>query len=169
MYKKEIKLNNNEIAAKINVLTGEVIEVKNVVSNIPEDKEKFSYDKSFHKSYEKSWEYLLDNLTGIELKIALKMANMTEFHTNSLAPLDGTEDIRELADFFNVSKSSIKKALDNLFYHGVYAAFTYQHYKRGKVNEWVFNPFISFKGTLIGSDLKNLFISTRVAKYFLQK
>jgi hypothetical protein len=52
---------------------------------------------------------------------------------------------------------------------GVYATFKYGHYKRGVVEEWVFNPFISFKGKLIDSDLKNLFLNTKAAKHFFRE
>jgi DNA-binding transcriptional MocR family regulator len=113
--------------------------------------------------------YLADHLSGVELKIAVMMASMTEFGTNSLAPLDNNISYELLADKFSISKSTVKKAFDNLFEVGVYASFKYCHFERGPVEEWVFNPFISFRGKLIDSDLKNLFLNTRVAKHFLRQ
>lgn len=166
MYERTIKLNDNELPAKINKETGEVIEVKKRPNNIPDNREKFDHDASFTKSYEKSWAYLVDNLKSHELKIALKMSTMTEYSTNSLAPLDDTVQLNHLAEMFGVGINQVKKAFKRLMDIGVYGSFRYGHYKRGIVTEWVFNPFISFKGKLVDSDLKNLFLETPVAKHF---
>ena len=167
MYEKTIKLGNNEVAAKINMETGEVTEIKSKSNNIPDGKEKFEYDASFTKSYEKSWLYLVNNLKPHELKIAVKMGTMTEYSTNSLAPLDNDMQMQELSELFGIGINQVRKSFKRLMDVGVYASFTYGHYKRGIVTEWVFNPFISFKGKLIDSDLKNLFINTPIARHFL--
>ena len=167
MYEKTIKLNHNEVAAKVNTETGEVSTINQRPNNIPQGQERFSYDESFHKAYERSWLYLAKELSGVELKMALMMSCMTEYATNSLAPLDNKTSYDMLSERFKISKGSIGKVLNKLFEVGVYASFKYSHYRRGTVEEWVFNPFISFKGKLINSDLKNLFINTKVAKQFL--
>lgn len=166
MYKKTIKLHHHETPYAIDKLTGEHREIKMGVNNIPIGKQKFDFDESFHKAYEKVWLYLVDNLSDKEIKVALMMSCMTEYETNSLAPLDDNTSYQMIADKFNLSKSNVKKIFKNLFDIGVYASFKYSHYKRGTVEEWVFNPFISFKGKLINSDLKNLFLNTKVAKHF---
>lgn len=159
---------DDEFLQKVNARTGEVIDVENKVrpNNIPDGKERFMADEMFTKNYIKSWEYLVDVLKPIELKIALKMANMTEMNTNSLSPLDSETSLSNLAEFFGISRTKAHDAFKTLFKHGVYATFEYSHYRRGKVKEWVFNPYISFKGKLINSDLKNLFDNTVVAKVF---
>jgi predicted transcriptional regulator len=94
---------------------------------------------------------------------------MTEYGTNSLAPLDDKASYDMLAERFSISKGVVKTAFKNLMDIGVYATFKYGHYKRGVVEEWVFNPFISFKGKLIDSDLKNLFLNTKAAKHFFRE
>jgi len=167
MYQKTVSLKSNEVAAKLNIETGEVTEIKSRPNNIPDGKEKFEYDASFTKSYEKSWLYLVSNLKPHELKIAVKMGTMTEYSTNSLAPLDNDMQMQELSELFGIGINQVRKSFKRLMDIGVYASFTYGHYKRGTVTEWVFNPFISFKGKLIDSDLKNLFINTPVARHFL--
>ena len=165
-YKQTVSLKHNETLAKIDVETGEVIGiVPKYRNNIPEGKE-FAFDESWTKSYEKSWLYLADTLKPHELKIAVKMAAMTEFSTNSLAPLDDKMQLNHMSEMFGVGVNQIKKSLTTLLKVGVYATFTYGHYQRGVVTEWVFNPFISFKGKLVNSDLKNLFINTPVAQHF---
>ena len=169
MYEKTIRLNHNEQSAKVNVETGEVTVLPKKANNIAPGKERFSYDESFHKAYERSWLYLANNLSSTEIKIALMMSCMTEYATNSLLPLDDKASYDMLADRFNISKGVVKKTFKNLMDIGVYASFRYGHYKRGIVEEWVFNPFISFKGKLINSDLKELFINTKVAKYFINE
>lgn len=166
MYEQTVRLEHNEVAAKVNLETGELQEVKKRPNNIPRSKEVFDYDKAWFKSYEKSWLFLVDNLKSHELKIALKMASMTEFSTNSLAPLDDKMQLKQLSEMFNIGINQVKKSFENLFKIGVYASFKYSHYRRGPVEEWVFNPFISFKGKLVDSDLKNLFVNTPVAQHF---
>ena len=169
MYEKTIKLRHNEAVAKVDINTGEIIPEKKRPNNIPYGKEVFQHDASFSKSYEKSWNYLIDVLTPLELKVALIMSNMTEYATNSLSPLDNNTSYEMLIERFGISKGSVKKVLNKLFKVGVYASFKYSHYRRGLVEEWVFNPYVSFKGRLIDSDLKNLFSNTIVARYFLNK
>jgi len=167
-YKKIITLNHNEVAAKINKETGEIIEIKNSTrkNNIPEGKTVFIADEYFAKAYEKAWAYLVDNLSLVEIKIALKMSTMIEMNTNALNPLDDKTSIRGLSEHFGISINSVKKAFKHLFDIGVYASFRYSHYKRGIVDEWIFNPYISFKGKLIESDIKNLFDKTEIGKLF---
>jgi hypothetical protein len=166
MYENRgIKLQDNEKLYKITD-DGEMNEVKKKVNNIPKGKELFTPDKYFTKNYIKAWNYLLDNLTAIELKIALKMSVMAEYNTNSLIPLDNKTTMRDLAEFFNIGINTVKKAFHNLFKQGVYASFNYYHYLRGDVEEWIFNPYISFKGRLVDSDIKELFNDTKVAKAF---
>lgn len=165
-YTKEIKLKHNEVAAKVNVETGEIKEVTKRPNNIPEGKEKFIADEMFAKNYTKSWNFLLDNLSAVELKIAIKMSVMAEINTNSLSPLDNNTTIRELSEFFDIGINGVKKVFKHLMDVGVYASFKYGHYQRGIVEEWIFNPYISFKGKLINSDIKELFNKTKVAKVF---
>lgn len=169
MYEKTFKLKDNEVPAKVNTETGEITELKSRPNNLPNNKEKFDYDEAWTKSYERSWSFLLDNLKPHEIKIALKMSTMTEYSTNSLVPLDDDAQLNFLSETFNVGKNQIKKSLTRLMDIGVYASFRYGHYKRGIVTEWVFNPFISFKGKLVDSDLKNLFANTPVGKHFLKE
>jgi hypothetical protein len=166
MYEQTIKLQHNEIAAKVNLETGELQEVKKRPNNIPQGKEKFNYDQAFIKSYEKSWEFLVNNLKKHELMVAVLMSTMTEYSTNSLAPLDDTAQMNHLSEKFGIGINQVKSTFKRLMDVGVYASFRYGHYKRGIVTEWVFNPFISFKGKLVDSDLKNLFLNTPVAQHF---
>ena len=169
MYKKTISLSHNEVPAKVNMETGEIKEVLTRPNNIPNGKERFDYDEAFTKSYERSWEFLVDSLKPHELKIAIKMSTMTEYSTNSLAPLDDKVQLQHLSEMFGIGINQVKKSFKRLMDIGVYGSFKYGHYKRGIVTEWVFNPFISFKGKLVDSDLKNLFINTPVAKHFLRE
>ena len=124
------------------------------------------YDETFSKNYTRSWNYLLDVLSPIELKIAIKMSTIADMNTNSLEPLNDTTSIRELAETFGISVNTVPKAFEKLLYHGVYATFEYTHYKNGLTKTWIFNPYISFKGKLIKSDIKELFDNTIIAKLF---
>jgi len=158
----------------LNKTTGEMcppIEIEAPVkqgrkNNIPDGKQLHMVKEFYSKSYERSWDYLLDHLTPVELKIVIKMGNMAEINTNSLAPLDDTTTLKSLADFFGVGKNHIKIALKNLFKIGVYASFKYSHYRRGPVEEWILNPYVSFKGKLAQSDIAKLFVNTDIAKLY---
>lgn len=164
-YTKKVKLEDNEQLYKVDCSTGELKEVKSNSSNNL-GKTLFNADSRFTKNYDRVWLYLVDNLSLVELKIATKMSIMSEHTTNSLSPLDDKTNIRDLAKYFGIGVNSVRKAFDNLFKLGVYASFEYSHYKRGIVKEWIFNPYISFKGRLIQSDIKELFSNTYIAREF---
>lgn len=166
-YTKNVKLSHNEVPAAINLDTGEYRIIEDKPNNFPKNKRNFQHDQAFTKSYERSWEYLVNNLKKHELMVAILMSTMTEYSTNSLAPLDDNVQMNHLSEKFGIGINQVKSTFKRLMDVGVYASFRYGHYKRGIVTEWVFNPFISFKGKLIDSDLKNLFLNTPVAKHFL--
>ena len=128
MYEQTIKLQHNEIAAKVNLETGELQEVKKRPNNIPQGKEKFDYDQAFIKSYEKSWEFLVNNLKKHELMVAVLMSTMTEYSTNSLAPLDDTVQMNHLSEKFGIGINQVKSTFKRLMDVGVYASFRYGHY-----------------------------------------
>ena len=65
MYTQEIKLKHNEIAATIDVETGEVKPITKRVNNIPDGKEIFEPDGLFKKDYTNSWKFLNKYLTNI--------------------------------------------------------------------------------------------------------
>ena len=168
-YTQEIKLQHNEKIAVINQETGEMRDVRKRINNIPPDKEVFEPTALFRKDYIKSWEYLKDKLTPLQFKAAYSMALLAKANTNSLEPLNSDTTLKELSDTLGVSKNKISDVLDVLAYHGVYGEFKIIKEEDPKWKKfWILNPYLSFSGKLITSDIATLFIGTRVTNAFFK-
>ena len=163
MYKKEIVCQDNEIPARVNRETGEITELRARWNNIPEDKEIFEPDGLFSKSYNKSWEYLRNNFSALEFKAAFSLALMAKANTNSLEPLSDETTYIELSELLMVGKNKVDIILNKLFDYGVYARFEVSDKTKPYTRYWVFNPYLSFSGKLISSDVSKLFKGTRIA------
>jgi DNA-binding MarR family transcriptional regulator len=162
MYEQTVKLRHNEVAAKINIETGEYTEVSKKQFNVPEGKELFN-PGSFSKRYDAAWNYLLENLTDKELSIVVKMTLVARFNSNSLEPLSNVSSVEEIAEHFGIHRNSVTKMFNKLLKHGVYAEFKFGAFD-GIRHYWVLNPYISFKGKTIDKALVDLFRTTNIAK-----
>lgn len=166
MYKQEIKLQNNEVAAKVNTETGEINIVNKKINNIPKGKEVFEPSAIFKKDYSNSWRFLRTHLGALEYKCAHTLALMAKANTNSLEPLNDDTTIPELMEVLNVSKNKVKPILKKLWEFGVYGKFEVKDADKPYTKFWIFNPYLSFSGKLINSDIANLFKGTHCAKSF---
>jgi hypothetical protein len=147
MYTKEVKLNHNEIACKLNVETGVFKKVNNRPNNIPEGKSINKIDKFFKMNVTLINKLKSSGLLNMEeIGIITYMSTIAEWNTNSLKPLNNDTSSRMLEDFFLISKNRVKKVLDRLFKLGVYMQV--KIHKDDLVDYWVLNPNISWKGTL---------------------
>jgi hypothetical protein len=50
---------------------------------------------------------------------------------------------------------------------GVYGKFEIVDMKKGYTKYWLFNPYLSFSGKLINSDIAELFSGTRIASAYI--
>ena len=166
MYTQTIKLKDNELPAKINVETGEVKEVDHKKNNVPEGKEVFQPNAFFRKDYTNSWKFLNKYLTPIEFKAAHTLAMMAKANTNSLEPINDDTTLKELMEVLNVSINKVKPILNKLWDLGVYGKFDVKEVDKPYTKYWIFNPYLSFSGKLINSDISNLFKGTHCAKAF---
>ena len=166
MYKEEIKLRHDEVAAKVNTQTGEITLVQKRPNNIPQGKEVFEPKAIFRKDYSNSWLFLRKNLTPIEYKCAHTLAIMAKANTNSLEPLNDDTTISELMEVLDVSKNKVKPILKKLWELGIYGKFEVKDADKPYTKFWIFNPYLSFSGKLINSDIANLFKGTHCAKAF---
>jgi|JI9StandDraft_1071089.scaffolds.fasta_scaffold343387_1 C1A family cysteine protease len=166
MYKVEVKLNHNEVAAKVNTETGDTKLVTFRPNNIPDGKELFEPTAFFKKEYSNSWSYLQKKLNPLEYKVAHSLGILAKANTNSLEPLSDKSTIPDLMEIFNVSKNKVKPILVKLFSLGVYGKFEIVDADKGYTKYWIFNPYLSFSGKLIPSDIADLFSNTHVAKAF---
>lgn len=157
-----IKLNDNESLAVINKDTAEVKEIRKRVNNLPDGKSPLVYD-SFSIFNTGGSAKLLPFFSNVELGVIMRMVIKSEYGTNSLRPFNDESGVREIADEFGISKSSVTKIFKKLFQFGVYLQL-----KVGEVDGakeyWVLNPNISWKGRLKQDSLFAHFANTLVTK-----
>jgi hypothetical protein len=165
-YKTTMELKHHESAAIVDLNTGEVRTVKKRFNNIPEGKEIFEPNALFRKDYTNSWNYLKRVLKPIEFKAAYTLALMAKAHTNSLEPLNDDTTIPELMELLDVSKNIVKPILNKLWDLGVYGKFDIKEADKPYTKYWIFNPYLSFNGRIISSDIARLFSKTHCAKAF---
>lgn len=165
-YFKEIGLKHHEVPAKVDLETGEVKIISKKDDNIPEDYEIFEPDAYFQKHYTTSWQFLRLKTSNIEFAAATRLAIMAKANTNSLQPLNDESTIETLVHVLGVSKNKVNLVLRKLFDLGVYGKFEVSNKAIGYHKYWVFNPYLSFSGQLIKSDIANLFRGTEVASAF---
>jgi len=165
-YTTEVKLYQDEIPASLNTRTGEIKQIHSRPNNIPEGKEVFEPEGIFRKDYTNSWNFLKKTLTPIEYKAAHTLAMLAKANTNSLQPLNDDTTLKELMEVLAVSKNKVKPILDKLWDLGVYGRFDVKEADKPYTKYWLFNPYLSFSGKLIHSDIATLFSGTHCAKAF---
>lgn len=165
-YVEEVKLLHNELPAKVNQETGEITIVKKKgrpKSIVPQGKEIWLPNGTFQKHFPQSWKWLRENTTDNEFKAAYALAQLAKAYTNSLEPLNDTTIIPELVKVTGVSKNLVGIVLHKLWKLGVYAKFEVYDYTKPYTKFWILNPYLSFNGKLIDSDIASLFKNTYVA------
>lgn len=168
MREQTIKLKHDEVAAKVNQSTGEIIELQQNMrsNNIPSDKEIHAPDGIFRKNYSASWLFLDKCLTDLEMRVVTRLCFMAKMNTNSLEPLNNEMAMTEVAEILGVHRHKAKKLVEKLFDLGVYAKFEVAKEDVPYTKYWVLNPYLSFSGRLIASDITRLFIGTKIEKAY---
>jgi hypothetical protein len=167
-YEATLKLTHKETAGVLNKETGEFKEIKSRPAGhmVKHDK-----NMTFKKIYPKSWALLKKMTTKRQYMVAFELAQMAHAFTNSLRPLNPNSSTRELEEILSVNKSLIKKDIDVLHELGVIGMFSVgelvEHKSLTEIKEyWIFNPYLSFNGNVILSDLARLFQNTLFAKIY---
>ncbi len=163
-YEQVVKLHHDEKAVKVNVVTGELVEITKRVNNIPKGK-RIVKQEDFTKVNNRVIPFLKKNLSHEELSIVFQMIGMAEFNTNSLKPLNNETTIKDLTEQFGVGKNQVSKYFKRLFDLGVYAQFKIA--KDGEKEFWILNPYISFKGRTAEDSLFDNFKGTKIADFIL--
>src|SRR5690554_6503281 len=124
-YEVTVKLNHNEVPARLNKETGEVIPVNSNAPKVPKDKsmEFFKTGQSYTQVFTKAWNLLETQTTDLEFKVAYKLALKAKAYTNSLEPLSPESSLRDISAELKVSHNSIKSVFDKLFKLGVIGKF----------------------------------------------
>jgi biotin operon repressor len=164
MYEQTVKLRHNEVAAKINIETGEYTEVSKRPNNIPSGKEIHSAKDEFAKVYSKVDLFLLKILTPVEYRVVSIMRSRSKMNTNSLEPLSDESSIKELTEVLDSNRNTITKVITKLRELGVFATFEVTNQYNQRVKCWILNPYISFKGKIISTEIIGLFDNTIIAK-----
>lgn len=165
-YIAEYRLHSDEVPAKINKRTGETTELKSRPNNIPMGKEVFEPDAIFRKDYTNSWRFLQKTLTALEFKAAMGLALMAKANTNSLEPINDETGVRELSERLDVSVNKVTSVIKKLYDLGVYGKFSVAKVDTPYKKFWILNPYLSFSGKLIESDIAELFEGTHIQKAF---
>ena len=169
MYTRNLKLRDNEVPAKIDMETGEIIEVRNIFNSIPDGKELWLKNEKFSKMFTYSWKFLVKTLSSDELKVLVLMSLAAQPSTNSMPPLNEEVSMLQMEEYFGVSRKKLPNIFKKLFDIGVFAKFEVatheEHYKK----YWILNPYISFRGRLISSDIAKLFYGTTIEKEYVKQ
>jgi len=165
MYTAQIKLRHNEVPAKIDLETGEIMEINKKPNNIPDGKSKLDYDR-FHIKNDR-----LSNLVknGIisheENSIISLMCSMAEMGTNALKPITDDTSLLLLGDHFSINRHRVGKVIDRLRILGVFLQIRYYSDSQQKeLTYWVLNPNISWKGRLKDDSMFMHFSDTTITK-----
>ena len=173
-YERTIKLKDNEAPVILNKDTGEIKEIRTIFNSMPEGKEHWMKNEKFVKMFSYSWKYLTMRLNSDELKVLVIMTLMVEPGTNALTPLNDEVSMLQLQSVFGIERRKMPNILKKLFDIGVYAKFEVSKITEGYKKYWILNPYVSFKGRLIDSEIIKLFYDTEVEsayakQYFKEK
>ena len=111
------------------------------------------------------------------------MVSMASVRSNSLKPLNDSTSIMALSETFGIHRNNIKRLLNKIKNHGIYAEFDFSkaplsfdpndpstfNDETKEAKYWVLNPFIVFRGKTIDSVLVDLFKETKITRYVLTK
>ena len=167
-YQTTFKLTHKEKPATVDTETGEIRIVKQRQNNVPKGKMIFEPDASFFKAYNKSWDYLQKQLTPLQFNVAFQLALMAKMNTNSLEPLNDETTAIELSEKFNIDRRTSKKLFQRLFELGVYARFEAAKPDMPYTKYWILNPYLSFSGKVLASDIATLFHGTMIHKNYVK-
>lgn len=160
-YSQIVQLKHNERVIIVND-DGEFREPTVRKNNIPSGKQVFEPNGIFKKTYTKSWEYLKQELSPFEFRAAFSLALLAKANTNSLEPLNDETTLNDLIAVLDVSINKVKPVLKKLWDYGVYGKFEVAKQNEPYKKYWILNPYLSFSGKIINSDIANLFIGTSI-------
>lgn len=161
MYNKTITFSNNELPAKVNIQTGEIVTIQDTNRKLPEGTSKLKYD-NFSIVNNESIIKLKELLTNEELGVVIHMISIADFNSNSLEPLSDELSLRDLSNALNINKNKVRLITNKLYKYGVYLSI--KVYENHEKEYWVLNPSISWKGRLIKDSIFEHFKNTIITK-----
>jgi hypothetical protein len=166
-YQVLLNLNHDELAAKINNETGEIIPYVKQPNNIPSNKIVFEPSAMFSKTYNNTWNFITNEFSHIEVVATINLILISKMNTNSLIPLTDKTTIKELSVILKISINRVTKVINKLFEYGVFGRFEVVKPNVEYTKYWILNPFLGFRGKIIDVEIIHLFEGTHIHKAFL--
>ena len=91
---------------------------------------------------------------------------MAKMNTNSLEPFNGDTAIGVIANELNIGRNKVTPMFKRFFNLGVYAKFEVALENATYTKYWILNPYLSFSGKLISSDIAALFKGTVIERIY---
>jgi hypothetical protein len=167
-YTISVDLNHSESLYRIDNESGVMDEVNVVFNKIPDNKELWLKNHTFSKMFTHSWKFLSRELNSDEIRVLIIMTTMAKPRTNAMPPLNDSLSMRRLEEHFGVRREKMPKILDKLYRIGCYGKFKVATADEPYKQFWILNPYISFTGRLIDSDIARLFNGTIIEKEFIK-
>lgn len=164
-YKTGVWCRHDEVPAKVNKETGEVILAPKGSITLPDGITIYENEDKYRKVYSNVEGYLIKRLKPIEYSVVCIMGVMSSYENNSLVPLNDDVSVSLLCDYFGIERHRLIGILKKLFDLGVYGKFEVTERDKEYKKYWIFNPYISHKGRRIEKDVANLFSGTEIAFY----
>lgn len=169
-YKTKLELENHEVPAKLDMQTGEFIEIKSKEEKASREMKDptmmyFYSDQPFQRHFTMAWRLLETQTTPVEYKVACKLGMMAQAYTNCINHLTPDSTVRDVAEVLKIDKNNVAKIIEKLFKLGVIGKF--EVYNQFEVHHkyWLFNPYLSFNGKGIKKDVHSLFSGTTYAMF----
>lgn len=155
MYTTTIELEDHEVAAKIDMITGKVQEIKR--KKVNNGMFKFNLMPTYKKYNSGVATKLKPYLTCEERSMIPILADMARHGSNSLIPLNDKTTNLELADMFGIDRRKVRACVNKLFEVGVLGKFEGKNHDDLYKNYWILNPYIYFNGGFAKDYLKDIF------------
>jgi hypothetical protein len=170
VYRDSIDLKKGEVVAAHNPVTGRTRIKRDRPNQLPDGKQPFGVEeKGWRKSFDHSWDYLEEVLTDLELRVVQRLCRMAKMNTNSLEPLDDETTQLEIAEIFSIDRRKALKMFQKFFDLGVYGRFTVKKEHIPYTKYWILNPYLSFGGKLIHSDIAELYKGTKLTNEYYKR
>lgn len=160
MRYEKVPLDRDEKPAKINMDTGEIsLYEKRQGGNF--NNTKLFIDKPFQRVYIEEWNKLDKQLSTREFMFTTRLSRIAQPFTNSLKPYGPKSTTLELAEAFQTDRRYINAIIKKLIKLNVIAVYKANDIESAIEKHldgcWIFNPYLSFNGSVINKNILNLF------------
>jgi hypothetical protein len=138
-------------------MEGEWFEYNDEIKNYFNISSLFNYQTISRENY-LLWDYIEEIFTPKEYLIVHKLYRLSEAPYNYV-PLTNDMTYEDVSSILNTDRRKIKSLLDRFMDLGIYTTQEYTKF-------WILNPYLSFGGKLIHSDIAKLFEGTKLTNEY---